>query len=635
MKSYNKFTYRYIIAALAAVLALAVCMIPFTAAYAAGNFYIKDYDIRMVVNEDDTYQITETLQVEFTAPSHGIYRSIPRFTRLDRDGQLSQYNASVRDFEMLSGQPFEEDSDSKDFSYKIGDPARYADTSTTYQYSYLYDTGGDHFKDGDEVYHNMVGTSWEAQSIDHVTFEVVFPEDIDMSKVGVKTGGDVSVPFEAVDARTIRGETSENVLRGLTVRAVLPQGYFTREARDPAIVFYILIGILALAAAAGLLLWKRYGRDPDYPVTPEFYPPEDLSAPELAYLSKGEVYKNDVVSMLLSLADRGYLRIREYEEEVVSRRKTKTVTKYEISQLRDYDEDIVGERTFMEGLFEGGARPVVTMDELEDEFYTTIEAIEKEIKAKYKGMLYDAVAAKYSRYMYIAGLVGVAALLIVSRLTGVGFGGGLLDNLVGILALVVAPLFAFSYGFYLIAKAVRDGKKPAGYLIGVIIAGIGFYMAKSTNSFYGWQTIPFIIGLVLCLALFIIAGLCEKKTEYYAQIKARIDGYSDFLKTAEKDQLETLAEQDPGYYYRNLAFAFALGITSVYAQRFAAMARQAPDWYDSYTPFDSHDTTRMTDSINDMMSSMSSSMSSSPSDGSDGGSFSGGGGGGGGGGGSW
>ena len=47
--------------------------------------FIHDYYIEMNVNEDDTYDIYEKLVVEFTAPSHGIYRTIPLRTRLDRD----------------------------------------------------------------------------------------------------------------------------------------------------------------------------------------------------------------------------------------------------------------------------------------------------------------------------------------------------------------------------------------------------------------------------------------------------------------------------------------------------------------------------------------------------------------------
>ena len=86
----------------------------------------------------------------------------------------------------------------------------------------------------------------------------------------------------------------------------------------------------------------------------------------------------------------------------------------------------------------------------------------------------------------------------------------------------------------------------------------------------------------------------------------------------------------------NLAFAFALGVTAVYAKKFASMAGTDPDCYSSdIHSFGSSGTTRMVDSVSSMANSIGSTMSSSPSSGSGGGSFSGGGGGGGSGGGSW
>lgn len=596
--------------------------------FAASNFIIRDFDIKMVVRSDDTYEITETLDVEFTAPSHGIYVTIPRKTRLDRDGQLSEFYAGVSDFKVLSGQPVSENSDSDVYSFKIGDPNNYADTHTTYQYSYIYNTKGDHLKGADEVYHNLVGTSWEAQSIDHVSFEVVFPEAIDMANVGIKTGSGKEVPFETPDDRTIKGETTENVMRGLTIRAVLPQGYFTREAKSPVALLYIALGGLAALAAVGFSLWRKYGKDPVYPVTEQFYPPEGLSAPEAAYLAKGTIEKQDVVSTLLSLADRGYLKIREFEEEYGKKHKKRTA--YEIIKLRDYDDDVVGEKAFMDGMFESG--DIINTKDLEDRFYKTIESIEKEIRDKYKGMLFDETAASKAKIMYIAGWAGLAVLTIVTKIAG---GTGFMTGSITRMLFNFAPVILIGGGFRVVAHRLRDKKKIIAYLPAVIMILIGWFLAKVTDIFYGWLTVPFAIGLALCLVLFILGALCEKKTDWYAEIQARINGFTDFLKTAEKDQMEALAERDPGYYYKNLAYAFALGVTAVYAKRFASIANRAPDWYDTHTYYDSYGTEHLTDSLTGMMTSVGSSLTSSPSDSSGGGSFSGGGGGGGSGGGSW
>lgn len=605
--------------------ALVLCLSLPAGSFAASDFIIRDYAVNMTVNEDNTYRITETVKVEFTAPSHGIYVNIPLRTNLDRDGQKSQYTAKVTDFRMLTDQPYTVSNSAAEFSVKIGDPDSYAPTETTYRYSYKYDTRGDHLKDADEVYHNLVGTSWEAQSIDHVSFEVVFPEAIDMDKVGIKTGSQVMVPFEAVDERTLQGETTENCLGGLTIRAVLPQGYFNREAKNPVWLFYGLTGILGLAAIAGFVLWRRYGRDPVYPVTLEFNPPDGISAPEAAYLANATLTNNDIVSMLLTLADKGYLRIREYEKE--SGRKKKIKTCYEIEKLKDYDGDAVGEKTFMDGLFKDGDK--VDVKDLEDKFYKTIEEIKKEIYKKYEGKLFDETADSKATVMNLAGWLGLAALFTILKITG-----GVSTGLINMLILIGAPAALVGFGFRSIGLAIRDKSGIASYITGIVSAVIGLFLSV-TKNFCSWQVVPFLICLACCLLLFIMGGLCERKTEWYAETKAKIIGFMDFLKTAEKDSMETLAEQDPGYYYRNLAFAFALGVTAVYAKRFASIAKKAPDWYVSGHDMSTFSSASMANSINTMANSVGRSMTSSPSSGSGGGSFSGGGGGGGSGGGSW
>ena len=44
---------------------------------AFADYTIESYDIDMVVNEDNTFDITETITAFFDVPKHGIFRKIP------------------------------------------------------------------------------------------------------------------------------------------------------------------------------------------------------------------------------------------------------------------------------------------------------------------------------------------------------------------------------------------------------------------------------------------------------------------------------------------------------------------------------------------------------------------------------
>lgn len=618
------------------IIAAAVLALGCVDSHAAGNFRITDYDIDMTVNEDDTYLIHETIQVEFTAPSHGIYYTVPLKTELYRDGQKSTYYAKVRSFELLSGQPYKNQSNNGLAYYKIGDPDKYADTNTTYELEYLYDTGGDHFNKGDEVYHNLVGTSWEAQSIDHVTFRVTFPKDIDMEKVGIKNGLDEMIPFETEGNTVVYGETTENVMGGLTIRAVLPDGYFTRQAKATLIPFYVIIGLLFVLAAAGIALWRKYGVDPPVIEPVEFYPPEDLSAPEVGYLSTGTVTGDHVVSILLSLADKGYVKIIETHEtkgKVFKREKTD----YEIVKLKEYDGNVIGERDFMNGLFKGG-RTSVSTDELTNSFYKTVEVIKKKIQKKYENKLMDSKAGSIASWLRLAGFIGMIALVAASKIANGSpliTDGDWIWSLIIIVVCVILPIGGF-YGIAARINSVSHGFM--GVLTIISCASLvfgGFGLACIFDICITGQRIPYLIGMAMIFVVYVVAALCERKSDYYANVLGKIRGYKNFLKTAEKDRLEALAEEDHDFFYKTLAFAFALGVTSVFAEKFSKLAVEPPQWFES-DRMDTFNTMMMMNSINNMMTTTSSSMTSSPSSsGSGGGSFSGGGGGGGGGGGSW
>ncbi|MBQ6621835.1 MAG: DUF2207 domain-containing protein, partial [Mogibacterium sp.] len=610
------------------LITLLLCLIAILPAHAASNFYVTDYDVRMVVNEDDTYEITETIDVHFTAPSHGIYRSIPYRADLHRDGQHSVYYAKIRDFEMLSGQPWKKQKDIDAYSIRIGDPDRYADTDTTYQFRYVFDNRGDHLNGADEVYYNLIGTDWETQSIDHISFEVVFPKPIDPANVGIRNGEQLLLPFESEDDRIIRGETTENVLGGLTIRAVLPEGYFAAQARASNLLYYLLSAVLAVAAVLGAVVWLRHGRDPEIIETVEFYPPEGLGPADLGCLmNDGTTTGDHVISMLLTLADNGYLKITEFEKETGKLRK-KRKTEYRITLLKDYSDCTPEEQTFLNGLFEDGTVTSVLLSDLEDSFYETVNDIKGQIDAKYADRLYDESAGRYASCLRGAGSIGVILLVLLSKLlTGSAFiwGGEWIASILVLLAQIVLPLV----GFACVSKYIQTGKKnPLLYLLFLVVVAIGFGLARAFDTFLSGQTVPFLIGLVMCLLLFIMGGLCERRTDYYSQMLGKIRGYKHFLETAEKGRMEALAQRDPGYFYRNLAFAYALGVTKVYTEHFASLATSPPDWYDSpYTGYDTFSTLRVLDAVDTMMDRAGSSMTSSPS--SDGGSFSGGGGGGG------
>ena len=96
----------------------------------------------------------------------------------------------------------------------------------------------------------------------------------------------------------------------MNVRLSLPEGYFIKVKHTPWMA-YVGIVFAALAVIVAFLLWFVFGRDDQVVETVEFYPPDGLNSVELAFAYRGYVSSKDVVSMIVDLAQKGYIEIHQ------------------------------------------------------------------------------------------------------------------------------------------------------------------------------------------------------------------------------------------------------------------------------------------------------------------------------------
>jgi uncharacterized membrane protein len=114
-------------------------------------------------------------------------------------------------------------------------------------------------------------------------------------------------------------------------------------------------------------------------------------------------------------------------------------------------------------------------------------------------------------------------------------------------------------------------------------------------------------------------------------------GFEEFMKRAEKDRLERMA--DVNLFSKFLPYAIALDVADNWAKAFEGIYQDPPDWYISPVGFRTFSPYAFTHSLNSVTSNLGSAMFSAPRSSGGGGGFGGGGssggGFGGGGGGSW
>ena len=600
--------------------------------YASYDYVIDNYDVNIVVNSNNTFDITETITAYFNVPKHGIFRTIPLSNKIVRlDGSTSTNRTQVSNLSVSD--KYTTSRDGGNYKIQIGSLSTTLTGKQTYTIKYTYNLGKDPVSDYDELYYNIIGNEWDTV-IGNVTFSITMPKEFDSSKLGFSSGSQGSLDNSkvkyTVNDNTISGSYDGILNEGesLTVRCELPEGYFVDAGLVVNSNIYLMFIIPIVALIISFLLWFIFGRDNRVVETVEFYPPEGFNSLEVGFLYKGKANSQDVTSLLVYLANKGYIKISDNNDESLFSK----ADGFKITKLKDYDGNDANERLFLGGLFKDTAvEGEATKDDLYDNFYATTHKILSNINNKEnKNKIFEKKASKKSIIIILLMLVSVITTIAIPTLEYAGAGEVAMTLFicafyipfyaVGIFAKIPLLFRIFWLGFTIFHSSVFFSTLPIKdaitsepiYLIGVIVG------------------ILCLIGMIICFKIM------PKRTPYGNEILGKIRGFKNFLETAEKDKLESMVLSNPTYFYDILPFTYVLGVSDKWIKKFETINMQAPSWYDSHTAFSvATFGTFIGSTMTSAQSVMSSSSSSSSSGGSSSGGGSSGGGSGGGGGGSW
>ena len=602
------------------------------------NLEIDDYDVNIIVNEDNSYLINESLEVKFNKMDmHGIFRDITGKTYFGKPVKIKNLDVSTHSYSSEKNGDF--------LSLRIGDSDTYVNAREVYKLSYLYDIGDDTNTKMDEFYYNIVGSQWEIP-IHNTSFSVTMPKSFDPSSLNITSGylgstDNTQVEY-LVEGNTITGRLNRTLNPGesLTIALPLPEGYYSQVAPDGVFIKslasyynYIFLALLLLAA----FLWFRFGRDEKIYPPVEFYPPKDLTPAEIGYIYDRTIDPYDITSMLIYWADKGYLNIIEEEEQVGVIFK-KDITNIKLEKLKDLPNDTRQfERTFFNELFDNYAIDnIVEIKFLKDSFYVTLTKVKLELIKSFKDRNFHTKSGKIASFF--TTLIGMFILFLV-------FLGSInkLNPYQPGLTFLFASLAAFFIGIFFASSAhlmsiikTRFPIEKVKTLIGAIFTSLIPLVAASVLLFFTEAESIYWIGLLLGLIIIFFAPYVNRKTELGREWLSHILGLKQFIDSAEKNRILTLVNDDPEYFYHVLPYAMVLGVTDKWAKQFEDILSSDPDWYHSTSnrPFSTaYFVSQLNASTQDVGRTLSSTPSSSGSGGSSGGGFSGGGSGGGGGGG--
>ena len=668
--------------------------------YASRDYVIDKYDINIIVNENNTFDITETITAYFNVSKHGIFRTIPLKNTIVRlDGTTSTNRTQVSNISVDN--EFKKIRENDKYKLQIGSKDHTLIGEQKYVIKYTYNLGKDPMNNYDELYYNIIGNEWDTV-IGNITFSITMPKDFDSSKLGFSSGTkgsiDNSKVIYNVNGNKITG-TYNGILdvgEALTVRCELPEGYFVDAKLDINKIDYLMFFVPIIFLVISILLWYIYGRDDQIIETIEFYPPEGLNSLDVGFLYKGRAENKDVTSLLIYLANKGYLeisnkkielnadkinlnqesrnnankkimilqnkinelkasnpssqKIKYYENMLDIYKNIDTPINYEqyglkssinninkknkflIRKLKDYDGTNLHEQWFMEGLFEYN-RKEVTDSMLYNNFYITNNRILHTINNEQNKNKVFEKSSLNKKIFIILMIIASYCLITIPPIFTYG------EQEILIFALVF-PGIGFTALLGMLFGDIPISVKIFGVFWGLGFGGIPWLITVLPALMQDMSyLICYIIGLLCIGVMILVIKYLPKRTKYGNEMLGKLKGFKNFLETVEKEKLESLVMENPNYFYDILPYTYVLGVSDKWIKKFESISLQAPSWYDSSNSFDISSFNRfinstMTSAQGAMTSSPSSSSGGSSSGGSSGGGSSGGGSGGGGGG-SW
>lgn len=583
-----------------------------------GGFYIKNYNSRLFVRNDASIDVQLDLDVNFYERRHGIYFALPTTVSIEKENEAGRmitywYQPEVSDI-WVEGDPSVVD----ESSVRIGDADRTIIGDKHYTLGFHYVFGDDRVHTYDEFYYSLIGTDWDCE-IENSSFIIEFEGSPDLSGMQFYCG-----KASENGSEDVRWQADGNTVYGITLRALgprealtgwvrLPEGFFSEVRKKSKFMMYLslLLSIAVFAFTVYRMNKINTERGKIVP-TVEFHPPEDFNSAEVGYVIDEKADREDFVSLIVWFACHKNLKINEVKKNQI-----------ELEEITPPE----GKAPYLKPVYEA-----LFAKNRGEALYKAIEKAEKQVEEGFTGDRSLSDDRLKSRNIFW-GLVSLGCVCL--SLFCASYNCDYSD---------MAPLVWTEAGALLVwsmitsqllqpANVIPVKKKLWFYRLFGLIVVIAFFWSISS---VGADVFPFfaVSNILSALAL-----LAVKRTSYASRYKieitGKLQGFKNFIKTAELEKLKRLCDENPEYFYTVLPYAYVFGLSDRWIKQFEKLVVPPLENFSSYDATRSFNVATFVKSCDTSVKSYTSSVSSysSSKSGSSGGSS--GGGFGGGGGGSW
>ena len=472
----------------------------------ADGFLISSYNVVLDVCEDNVVKVTEEIEVNFVETGHhGIYKFIPEWLEYTgKDGKTVSRQAAISNLEAI-GEEYSLDTVSRKERIKIG-----SEDSTlpigrkTYTITYDYDMGDDPYEDFDEFIFHAYGDYWGTR-INNATIVVKMPKEFEEGNVKFFT-----------------------------------DKYRTNDITS-SVNYYVLDNVLYAELASDYKLYSS--------LTVDIELPDGYFASGNTNYGYGSLLFIIVIIIFTIISYFMWLRYGKDFNTGVETVEFYPPEGYDVASIGYIYKSDTGRKLAISTILELASKGYIKIDETEDKKTRTIinlcddksELSVDDLTINQK-IVFEQLFAKDNEvdlskdknfYKVFEKLTKSLAEELDDKINDIE-----------------------SYKKMSIVSSLC--------YLGTIYWGYAFLLEDLNPTF----NFLYYLSLIAVLVMIILTFLMTRKNIYGETILAKINGFKNYLITAEKEKIEALVAENPNYFYDILPYAYALDVSKKWVERF-------------------------------------------------------------------
>ena len=444
------------------------------------------------------------------------------------------------------------------------------DTVEKYTISYSYDYGKDTGVGLDEIFIELINGQIDT-NISSISFTIELPHNIDASKVKFLYNSDWNngeVDY-SIEGNFIKGFLNRNLKskEKLSLYMELPEGYFAGATDNYNYLIWLLILVPLSTIIVAIIYYKKYKKGNITKIILNDEIPYNFNSAEIAYLYKGFLKEHDLLTILISLANNGYLKFIESDDGY----KLDSINSFLIEKLKEYDGENAAEKLLFEKLFQD--KDLIELKDIEYNLYDTLLEAKSSIDNtdNHEKLFFNKIM-KDKR---------ILSILIIISILAMNFNSIYLYTSNYFLVPVIVALMTF--GIYILF--VVDTKWLIKLIFGVLLIGISLYIGIMPLINDIRTLCLYLLGMIIIFLSSYIYKILPYRTLYGNEVYGRIHGFKITLEKMSISTMKEKLEVNPNYFYEMYPYIYIFENTDIWIDKAKNLVTEYPSWYSTKESF--------------------------------------------------